>query len=181
MRLMRAKPYLVDGLKDLIEHTSISDGKMIELGCYVGESTEIFASSGKFSSISAIDPWEGNYDNKDFASRADMSEIEKAFDERMKGFDNIKKVKLKGNDAVDQFEDKSLDLVYIDACHTYKAVKNDIEKWLPKLKDSGFMAGHDIRMRGVRNAIHQTVGKPDKKFSDDSWVVSVKKVRERAI
>jgi len=178
MRLMRTRPHLVDGLKNLIEYTEISDGKMIELGCYVGESTEIFASSGRFSEISAIDPWLGDYDDKDFASRADMTGVEKSFDERMGGFDNIKKVKLMGDEAVDKFEDKSLDLVYIDACHTYKAVKNDIEKWLPKLKDTGFIAGHDIRMRGVRKAVNHTVGKPEKKFMDDSWVVSMKKIRE---
>ena len=35
-------------------------------------------------------------------------------------------------DAVNDFEDESLDAVYIDGNHKYDSVCNDIEKWMPK-------------------------------------------------
>ena len=39
--------------------------------------------------------------------------------------------------------DNSLDLCFIDADHTYSGVKRDIEAYLPKVKNGGYICGHD--------------------------------------
>ena len=36
-----------------------------------------------------------------------------------------------------------LDFVFIDADHGYQAVKDDIDAWLPKVRQGGIIAGHD--------------------------------------
>jgi predicted O-methyltransferase YrrM len=41
------------------------------------------------------------------------------------------------------YADESLDFVFIDADHSYEAVKRDIAAWLPKVKSGGIIAGHD--------------------------------------
>lgn len=46
-------------------------------------------------------------------------------------------------EASKSFQDKSLDFVFIDADHSYNAVTADINSWLPKLKNTGILAGHD--------------------------------------
>ena len=46
-------------------------------------------------------------------------------------------------DASREFADDSLDFVFIDADHSYRAVKSDIESWWPKMKPGGLLAGHD--------------------------------------
>ncbi|MFC3415152.1 class I SAM-dependent methyltransferase [Algoriphagus hitonicola] len=48
------------------------------------------------------------------------------------------------NEAINDFEDQSVDLLHIDGLHTYEAVKNDFETWLPKLKTNSIVLFHDI-------------------------------------
>ncbi len=51
----------------------------------------------------------------------------------------------------------SVDLVYIDACHSYECVKKDIESWLSRVKIGGIMAFHDYMSDdyGVKQAVEQ--------------------------
>ena len=46
-------------------------------------------------------------------------------------------------EASTRYENASLDFVFIDADHSYEAVKRDIAAWLPKVKSGGVIAGHD--------------------------------------
>lgn len=170
---MRKRRRMINGLKSLIDYCDLDDMVMVEIGSYSGESTSIFAESGKFKKIYAVDPWFNGYDDKDFASHSNMEVIEKMFDERVSFFKNVQKIKATGNIAANSFENKSLDLVYIDACHTYEAVKSDIVDWLNKIKNNGYISGHDWNMDGVRRAVEEVLGYPDKTFSDHSWLFKV--------
>ena len=41
------------------------------------------------------------------------------------------------------FNKNYFDFVYIDAGHSYKEVKLDLETWFPKIKKNGFLTGDD--------------------------------------
>lgn len=69
-------------------------------------------------------------------------------------------------EAVSNVPDQSLDFVFIDANHTYEAVKKDIEIWYPKIRHGGIITGHDylgyrdrIGQFGVAKAVHEAFGK----------------------
>jgi len=49
----------------------------------------------------------------------------------------------KSTQGADLFQDNSLDFVYIDANHAYDYVVEDMEKWYPKVKNGGYLIGHD--------------------------------------
>jgi hypothetical protein len=52
-------------------------------------------------------------------------------------------VRKKSSLAANDFENESLDFVYIDANHKYSFVKADIEAWFPKVRTGGIVSGHD--------------------------------------
>jgi len=83
-------------------------------------------------------------------------------------------------DAAQMFENKKyFDLVFIDASHTYDECLLDIKAWVPLIKDTGIMSGHDYmngrhQHQGVTEAIH-TVFKQEKirKGKDRTWHIPI--------
>ena len=56
---------------------------------------------------------------------------------------NIELIRKTSADAVGDFEDNSLDFVYIDGNHNFEYVVEDIAKWNKKVKVGGIISGHD--------------------------------------
>jgi len=51
-------------------------------------------------------------------------------------------------EAAKHIQDGALDLVFIDADHSYDGCKRDIAAWLPKVKRGGWLGGHDYHNHG---------------------------------
>jgi hypothetical protein len=62
--------------------------------------------------------------------------------------------------AAKSFPDSWADFIFIDAGHSYNAVKKDIEMWLPKLKIGGWFGGHDYHQEwpGLIKAVNEAFG-----------------------
>jgi hypothetical protein len=140
----------------------------------MGESSLIFAQEFPNGKIICVDTWEGNYDETDSCSKADYIDVEEQFDLRLNMVNNI--TKIKGLSTSVEIE---CDLVYVDACHKYECVKEDIKHWTPLTKK--IISGHDYctndeflklhpHISGVKLAIDEMINKPDKTFDDMSWV-----------
>ena len=68
----------------------------------------------------------------------------------LKGYD-YKIIKKFSMDALADFEDGSLDFVYIDGNHSLPYITEDIFGWESKLRKGGIMSGHDYAfVRGTR-------------------------------
>ena len=87
----------------------------------------------------------------------------------MTKYNNVTKIRKLSMAAVNDFEDESLDAIYIDGNHRYDSVCNDINKWMPKLKNGGIISGHDY-YGNIKLAVDNTLGVPLKTFKDKSWV-----------
>lgn len=104
---------------------------IVELGSLKGRSTHALLSGCK-GIVHAIDTFErpGAY---------------KAFLENVGHFKSLRTYKMDSIKAAEKFKDKSIDMVFIDADHSYEAVKADIEAWLPKTKK--LICGHDYNLK----------------------------------
>lgn len=148
------------------------NGYAVEVGTFSGENAVIMAKY--FNRVVTIDPWLNGYDKDDHASSADMAEVEKKYLERTEPFINISHIKLPSIEASKQFDDESVDLVYLDGDHQTDAVVADIDAWKPKVRKGGILAGHDINMEKVHNALKQRLmGATAKVFTDSSWGIII--------
>jgi predicted O-methyltransferase YrrM len=151
------------GLKDLIGDLP-NELTMVEIGCFKGESTEMFLNSGKVNKLYAVDVW----------SNQRFQLAEEKFNKRFFTEPNGKVVKLKMTmeEAIYKIQ-SSVDFIYIDGNHTYEWVFRDILASLVVIKSGGIIAGHDYVRRGnvgVIQAVDLMLGKPDKLYKDSSWL-----------
>jgi hypothetical protein len=110
----------------------------VEIGVYKGEFTELFLKEGIF--VYAIDPWiayseQSRQERQDFLYRHTLRELKK--------YPNCKILRKSSMEAVNEFDDCSLDFVFIDGDHSFKSIADDISEWEKKVKKGGVVAGHD--------------------------------------
>lgn len=72
---------------------------------------------------------------------------------RAKQFPNATVYREDSLSAVERIEDGSLDFVFIDAEHTTEAVFADVTAWRPKVREGGWIIGHDEQWGSVRRAL----------------------------
>ena len=158
-----------EGLQDLINNIP-NKGTMIEIGTFTGESTVIFGDH--FENVIGIDPMLQDYDEQDPTSKFNFNEVLEMFNERTKSYDNISLIQKTSDDALKQLTGKTFDFIYIDGIHQYENVKRDIINYLPMVKKGGVIGGHDYGgpWTGVKQAVDEMFGEPDKVFQDTSWI-----------
>jgi predicted O-methyltransferase YrrM len=105
-----------------------------------------------------VDLWEVQTGTLQSYDYRDNNEYEVYVREQAKKF-GPRAIVIKGytNDAALQVEDNSLDFVFIDADHSSECVREDIIKWSPKVKDTGWICGHDINWPTVRSVVDDLV------------------------
>jgi hypothetical protein len=163
------------------------NNKAVEVGVAFGENAEIILNTCSLKTLYLVDPykyvpmenpkgygdaikdWQGCYGyakNKlsQFGSRA-------------------KFILMTSVEAAEQFENESLDFVYIDANHMRPYIDNDLNAWFSKVKIGGIFGGHDYHMVskpdyecGVKDAVDTFFNdKRDElhvtKDDDPSWYV----------
>ncbi len=128
-----------------------NNARIIELGSFLGRSTVTmaFASRGTDRQIYAIDTFEGNKD--DFKSGANKvhwqgNSFLGVFQHHVdrNGLTDLV-TPLKGwTNEIAKHWSTQVDMIFIDAGHTYEAVKEDVELYYDHVKPGGIVALHDV-------------------------------------
>ncbi len=108
----------------------------VEIGLGFGSYSEYLLKNSKLEKLYSIDPFD--------STTAEFYDGLKSTKQKLLPFsDRSTFIRKTSKDAVIDFEDGSLDFIYIDGDHRTEFVKEDMILWYPKLKMGGFFSGHD--------------------------------------
>lgn len=127
---------------------------IVEIGSWKGKSTHALLTGCK-GDVFAVDHFKGTL-GEEYAHREAKNNPEGVFPqflENVGSFKNLKVLKMSSLEAVNKFEDLSIDMVFIDADHSYEVIKEDIKAWYPKAIK--FFCGHDYHLLGVKKAVDE--------------------------
>jgi predicted O-methyltransferase YrrM len=150
-----------------------SHGRIVEVGSYFGGSaiTLAVALLHRSVGVTSIESFMGNLDGTVDGLKLSSPAV---FLQNVKGqfpHLNISTLPLDSLNASRKFQDRSLDMVFIDGNHSTAAVTNDIDVWLPKVKKGGVIAGDDISWGSVSKAVTQKFGAGYESECDIWWTI----------
>lgn len=152
----------------LLKQLAGESNSVVEIGSWKGRSTKALLESCK-GKVYAVDHWKGT--KSDISSIATINhDIFAEFMKNVGHYPNLVVLKGESTDMAGMFNG-NVDMVFIDADHTYEGCKADIEAWKPKCRK--FMCGHDYSesFPGVMQAVNEIFGKPY--TTDTIWWVNL--------
>ena len=129
---------------------------LVELGTHYGDSYFTFCQSIIENQIStktyAIDHWLGDT-HAGIYNEEVFERVNKYNETNYSEFSSL--VRKTFDNAINDFDDNSIDLLHIDGHHSYVSVKNDFNKWRSKVKDGGIILLHDTLVIKENFGVHQ--------------------------
>lgn len=167
-----------------------SGSHFVEIGSWRGRSAAFMGveihNSNKNIKFDAIDPWEGwtsdTYDYRDDSSYNESLKKNIDVDKDWLYKDFLKNtlpvshivnpIRKPSTVAAEEYQNESLEFVFIDGDHSYESVKEDILAWLPKVKRGGILAGHDytVDWPGTIKAVNETIGNTNIRTQEYCWI-----------
>ena len=161
--------------------------KFVEVGTWLGTSAAYMAveivNSQKDIQFYCVDLWTGSAEHSPAAAEEFANYIavhtpdNKFYNEFIKNIEPVKQyilpIRKPTCKAAEDFEDNSVDFIFIDGSHDYESVKLDINAWYPKLKPTGIFAGHDINFAGVKQAVDEfcLAKKLTLDYQEGCWII----------
>jgi predicted O-methyltransferase YrrM len=159
---------------DFVVQGAPAEGLFVEIGCWLGKSTcylgHAIQGSGKKIRLVAVDTWKGSANEPGLLAAVEQAggSVFGLFWRNMReaGLEWLVEAVVRPSvEAAGLVADGSCDFVFIDADHTYEAVRADIAAWRSKVKAGGILAGHDWCVyEDVRKAVTEGFGAPGRGF-----------------
>lgn len=136
---------------------------IIEVGSWKGRSTLALADN-THGKVYAVDHWRGT--PGDAGHDAELATLGReglyqTFVANMNGriaASRVVPLRMSAHEAAHYFLRDTVDLVFIDAGHSYEDVQRDIESYRPLVRDGGILCGHDYACpshAGVQQAVDE--------------------------
>ena len=156
-----------------------TNSHFVEIGVAEGKSSAYLAveiiNSNKRIKLDCIDAWLMKTDSSKDYTQTFRNNLNPIWDKL-----DISVIQNYSSEASKMYSDETLDFVFIDGDHSYKGVTEDIINWLPKLKKTGIIAGHDYNpvqySHNVIKAVDDFFGKDNIKILKNSWYLFVNNI-----
>lgn len=113
-----------------------------EIGVYRGAYSVNLLKNIPGLKLYGVDSWERYTGYRDYPGEV-FPDAQKEATEKTKNYD-CKLIKGWSHEVVKEFEDRSLDFVYLDGNHAYEYCVQDLALWSKKVKRGGVIYGHDF-------------------------------------
>jgi glycosyltransferase involved in cell wall biosynthesis len=138
---------------------------LIELGTHNGFSYFAFCQGIRMAGLDAaafaVDRWTGD-EHAGFYGEEVYQGVAAYNGERYSDISTL--MRMDFSDALQYFEDGSVDLLHIDGRHHYDDVKSDFESWLPKLSARSVVLIHDTNVREREFGVHRFWSEMSKEY-----------------
>lgn len=146
--ILGAEPIEFECRNDMIKALVPVGGVIAEIGVFEGEFSRVLYDTVKPSRMYLVDIWEDGAVSSGDVNGNHVRTIngKDAYEKVLQSFDKEKTVLVLREPSatfLSQVQDDSLDMVYIDADHSYKGVLSDLRKSLHKVVPGGWIMGHD--------------------------------------
>lgn len=161
----------VDGWLTVAEARTLYDaaractgrGVIVEIGSWKGKSTIVLARGSRAGNgvrVYAVDP-HADYRFGEFQANVERAGIA----------DLVTPIRSFSQAAADDFHEP-IEVLFVDGSHEEELVREDVEKWLPKVVEGGFVAFHDTTWHaGPRRVVGRRVYR-SRDFVDVRFVVA---------
>lgn len=129
-----------DNLGELFHELGFKVG--VEIGVEQGLFSEVLLKANPDLKLYCVDAWLAYKGYRDHVSQERLDRFIEDTKTRLAPY-NYELIRKYSMDAVTDFEDGSLDFVYIDGNHELPWVMDDICAWDKKVKPGGIISGHD--------------------------------------
>jgi len=135
-----------------------------EVGVSEGVYSETLLKANSSLKLYSVDPWSMDINFDEIPEYKLLRAYEKASARLVKY--NCQIMRMSSMEAVHNFDDGSLDFVYIDGDHRFAHALEDITEWSKKIRSDGVVSGHDYqRYRGV-HSVHYGVIKAVRGYTE---------------
>lgn len=150
---MENKRYRWNAIIDRVKYFGLPTIYGAELGVWRAKTSEALLSNMPNLYLTMVDRWAPPEAGDSYATSGskmalcDINRFEEVYKEALSKIeqyaDRCLVYRMTTTEAAKYVKDHSLDFVFIDADHSYEGVKQDILCWKDKVKEGGWLSGHD--------------------------------------
>ena len=133
-----------DDLAILFSQLNLTRG--VEVGTEYGEYAETLLKANPNLHLDCVDPYHAYSNYKEHLSQTKLDVMYHQTMFRLRNYD-VSFIREFSVDGACRFADKSLDFIYLDGNHSLPYIIADLHAWIPKVRKSGIISGHDFIRR----------------------------------
>ena len=131
---------------------------VVEIGVYAGALSHLLAETSALEHLYIVDPWIWEK-----FGPGHMDKIARKVEKWADSTSTVTVLRMGSLEAVEKFDDGSIDFIHIDQRHGYERIKSDIRAWWRKLRIGGMISGDNYEYPPLAKGVDEIL--PERQLS----------------